>query len=111
MAFVIDISQTILQKMYFEAGLQKIFACVAHAVFRSDSAYIYVGRVKKLQHFSERLFGIVDALESRILLESLVTSFVECQLLFCIRLERAVYFAAMGAGYAVSRPDASIFLE
>ena len=64
MAVVVDICQTFLEKMYPEASLQQVLACVADAVFCGDSAYVYVSCVKKLKYFSEGLFRVVYALES-----------------------------------------------
>ena len=108
---MVYICKTILQKMNLEAGLEEVFACVAHAVFRSNAADVYVCSVKKLEDLSERLSCRVDALESGVLLYSLVASFVECELFACVWKQVGMDLSAAGTGYAVRRPCSSEFHE
>ena len=85
MVCVVNISEAILEKTDLESSLEKVFACVLYTVFGGDSTHIYVSGVKQFEDLSQGLLGGVHAFESRVLLESLVASFVEGQLLTCIR--------------------------
>ena len=108
---MVYICQAVLEKTDLEPCLEKVFAGVAHAVFRSDSAYIYIGRVKKLKDLSERLTCRVHAFESGILLHRLVASFVESQLFAGVRGKVSMDFPSMSACHAVRRPYATVLHE
>ena len=94
-----------------EAGLEKIFACVADTVFGSYSANIHISGVEQFQNLSKRLPCIVYSFETGILLDISVAALVEYQLVHCIRLQGLVDISSAGAGYAMRRPDSSLFLE
>ena len=76
MAFMIYISDTVLEEVDLESSLLQVFAGVADAVFGGDSAYIYIGGVKKLENFSKSLSSLIHAVESGILLFRSATAFV-----------------------------------
>ena len=111
MAFMIHICNAILEEMDLESGFEKIFASVADAIFRRYAANVYVGRIKKFKNFSQSLTGIVDAVESGILLYIPVTSFVESKFFVYIWKKIAVYLSSVCACDAVRRPDSALFLE
>ena len=111
MAFVIYISDTVLEKVDLESGLLQVFAGVADAVFGGDSAYIYICGVEEFQDLSERLSCIVHSLETGVLLDCLVASLVEGEFFGSIRKKVCMYLSSMGSGNAVRRPDSSLLLE
>ena len=108
---MIYVCQTVLEKVDFESGLKQVFAGVPHAIFGSNTAYIYICGVKQFKNLTKRLVCIVDSFESRILLNSLVATFVESQFLDSIRLELFVDFSSVCPCNAVRWPDSSIFLK
>jgi hypothetical protein len=111
MAFMINVSDTVLEEVDLESSLLQVFAGVADAVFGGDSAYIYVCGVQKFENLSKRLSCIIYSLEAGVLLDCLVASLVEGEFFGSIRKKVCVYFSSMGSGNAVRRPDASLLLE
>ena len=108
---MVYICKAILQKMDLESGLEEILACVADAVFRSDAADVYISCVEQFQNLSERLAGIVYTFITGVLLNGLVASFVESELLACVWKQVFMNLSSTGAGYAVGRPYAAEFHE
>ena len=108
---MIYICYAVLQKMNLEACLEQVFASVADAEFGCDSAYIYVGRVEKLEDLAERLAGAVHALESGILLDGFIASLDENEFFHCVWLQVIMDFSASCAFHAVCRPCSAVFLE
>ena len=108
---MIHICYAVLQKMDLEACLEQVFASVADAELGRYSAYIYISRVEQFEDLAERLAGAVHALESGILLDSLVASLVKDEFLYGVRLELFMNLSTMCAGYAVRWPDAALLLE
>ena len=108
---MIDIAYAVFQKMHSESSLKKVFTCVSYAVFRCYTAYINICSVQQLENLFERLACIIHSFVSGILLDGLVTAFVESKLLPDIWEKVLMDIASMGTGYAVRWPYASLFLE
>ena len=111
MAFCVDPGKCIFDEMHPETCFQKVFAGVSYAILSGNAADIDIPSIQKLKNLSQRLSGIVDALETGILFACLVASLVESELFDHIGLKVLVDITSMSSGNAVGRPDASLALE
>ena len=107
----VHICDAILEKVHPESCFQKVFASVSDTVFSGDSTYIDISCVEKFEDFRQWLVCIVDCFEAGVLFCIPVTSFIEGQFFAGIWGKILMYFSTSGAGYAMCRPDSSLFLE
>ena len=101
MSLEVYICDAVLEKMYLEAGFLEVFAGIADAVLCSDTAYIYVSGVKKLENFRQWLSCIVYSFKSRILFGVAVASYVKSQLFAGIWSKALMNLASSGACHAM----------